>query len=139
MQKIYSTTMINKGGRSGKSYSPNHSFKLNIEDPGSKNLGTNPEELFAAGYSACFNSALDYVKKKNEINVESVIKVRASLYNHSDSLVPDVTLGVDIEGWIKDTSIIETQRMLEEAHQACPYSRAIRGNIPVTITAVEQI
>lgn len=61
------------------------------------------------------------------------------MYNHSDSLVPDVTLGVDIEGWIKDTSIIETQRMLEEAHQACPYSRAIRGNIPVTITAVEQI
>lgn len=56
--------MINKGGRSGKSYSPNQSFKLNIEDPGSKNLGTNPEELFAAGYSACFNSALDYVKKK---------------------------------------------------------------------------
>ena len=60
MKKIFSTKMINIGGRNGEVHSPDKSFNLDIVAPGRKVEGaTNPEQLFAAGYSACFNSALD--------------------------------------------------------------------------------
>lgn len=139
MKQVYTTTMINTGGRSGESHSPNHSFKVNIEEPGSKTDGTNPEQLFAAGYSACFNSALDYIKRVKNINDNSIIKVRVSLYNQSKESVPDVVLGVEIEGFIANLPLSKVQELLDEAHQVCPYSRATRGNILVTVQAVPEI
>ncbi|OIL29860.1 organic hydroperoxide resistance protein, partial [Oenococcus oeni] len=116
---------INTGGRSGESHSPNHSFELNIEQPGSKVSGTNPEELFAAGYSACFNSALDYIKKSDGINGSSTVKVRVSLYNQSQNEIPDVVLGVEIKGVIEGISLDKAQALLNKAHETCPYSRAV--------------
>ncbi|ABJ57684.1 Ohr family peroxiredoxin [Oenococcus oeni] len=139
MQKIYAATMINTGGRSGESHSPNHSFELNIEQPGSKVSGTNPEELFAAGYSACFNSALDYIKKSDGINGSSTVKVRVSLYNQSQNEIPDVVLGVEIKGVIEGISLDKAQALLNKAHETCPYSRAVKGNIEVSVEAVDQI
>lgn len=118
---------------------PNHSFNVNIEEPGSKTEGTNPEELFAAGYSACFNSALDYIKRAKNIRGNSIIKVRVSLYNQSKESVPDVVLGVEIEGFIANLPLSKVQELLDEAHQVCPYSRATRGNISVTVQAVPEI
>ena len=62
MKKIYSVKMTNTGGRAGEVFSDDHSLDLKIAAPGSKQAGaTNPEQLFAAGYSACFNSALELV------------------------------------------------------------------------------
>lgn len=134
MQKIFSTKMINTGGRNGEVHSPDHSFKLDIAAPGSKAVdATNPEQLFAAGYSACFNSALDYVKKSRNIDGESTIEVTVSLYNLSQGAVPDVVLGVDIVGHIDGVSFEEAKELLEMAHETCPYSRATKGNIEVTI------
>lgn len=117
MQKIFSTKMINTGGRNGEVHSPDNSFKLNI----------------AAGYSACFNSALDYVKKSRNVDGESTIEVTVSLYNLSQGAVPDVVLGVDIVGHIDGVSFEEAKELLEMAHETCPYSRATKGNIEVTI------
>ena len=134
MQKIFSTKMINTGGRNGEVHSPDSSFKLDIAAPGSKAVdATNPEQLFAAGYSACFNSALDYVKKSRNVDGESTIEVTVSLYNLSQGAVPDVVLGVDIVGHIDGVSFEEAKELLEMAHETCPYSRATKGNIEVTI------
>lgn len=134
MKKIFSTKMINTGGRNGEVHSPDKSFNLDIVAPGRKVEGaTNPEQLFAAGYSACFNSALDYVKKSRNVDGESTIEVTVSLYNLSQGAVPDVVLGVDIVGHIDGVSFEEAKELLEMAHETCPYSRATKGNIEVTI------
>ncbi len=65
MKKMYSTKMINTGGRSGEVHNPDHTFELNIAAPGKRvENATNPEQLFAAGFSACFNSALELIKQQ---------------------------------------------------------------------------
>lgn len=137
MKKIFSTKMINTGGRSGEVHSPDNQFKLNIVPPGRKEENaTNPEQLFAAGYSACFNSALDYVKQQAKVDGASTIEVSVSLYNLSQTDLPDVQLGVEIQGHIEDISLEKSQELLELAHQTCPYSRATKGNIDVSVNAI---
>ncbi|MGM0253882.1 MULTISPECIES: organic hydroperoxide resistance protein [unclassified Enterococcus] len=135
MKKMYSTKMINTGGRSGEVHSPDHSFELNIAAPGKRvEDATNPEQLFAAGFSACFNSALDLIKTKKNIDGASTISAQVSLYAESEM---SFVLGVEIEGSVEGLSIEETQELLEAAHKVCPYSKATAGNIEVTLTAVE--
>ena len=129
--------MINTGGRTGESHSADNSFQVSILPPGQKAAGaTNPEQLFAAGYSACFNSALDYVKQHAGVTGDSRIEAIVSLYNLSQTDLPDVQLGVELEGHIEGISLAESQALLEQAHQVCPYSRATQGNITVTIKAI---
>ncbi|WP_407855366.1 organic hydroperoxide resistance protein [Enterococcus hailinensis] len=135
MKKMYSTKIINTGGRSGEVHSPDHSFELNIAAPGKRvENATNPEQLFAAGYSACFNSALDLVKQNKGIEGAATVSAQVSLYAESES---SFVLGVEIEGSIEGLSVEETQELLEIAHTVCPYSKATAGNIEVTIKAVE--
>lgn len=137
MKKIYSTTMINTGGRTGEVHAPDNSLQFQIVQPGQKVEGaTNPEQLFAAGFSACFNSALSYVLSSHQVEAKSTVTATVSLYNISVSNVPDVTLGVELEGHIEGVSLEDAQQYLEEAHQVCPYSRATKGNIEVTVKAV---
>lgn len=135
MKKIYSTKMINTGGRSGEVHSPDHSFELNIAAPGRHvENATNPEQLFAAGFSACFNSALELIKNQKNIAGASTISVQVSLYSENEM---SFVLGVEIEGHVDGLSLEETQELLEAAHKVCPYSKATAGNIEVTLTAVE--
>lgn len=135
MKKMYSTKIINTGGRSGEVHSPDHSFELNIAAPGKRvENATNPEQLFSAGYSACFNSALDLVKQNKGIEGAATVSAQVSLYAESES---SFVLGVEIEGSIEGLSVEETQELLEIAHTVCPYSKATAGNIEVTIKAVE--
>lgn len=135
MKKMYSTKMINTGGRSGEVHSPDHSFELNIAAPGKRvKDAINPEQLFAAGFSACFNSALDLIKTQKNIDGASTISAQVSLYAESEM---SFVLGVEIEGSVEGLSIEETQELLEAAHKVCPYSKATAGNIEVTLTAVE--
>lgn len=137
MKKIYSTTMINTGGRSGEVHSPDHSLQLQIVQPGQAVPGaTNPEQLFAAGYSACFNSALSYVLSSHQVQAAATITATVSLYTLGSGPVPDVQLGVELEGHIEGLSLAEAQAYLEEAHTVCPYSRATKGNIEVSVKAV---
>lgn len=137
MKKIYTTKVINKGGRNGVSYTPDNSFRVKIVSPDKKVEGSsNPEQIFAAGYSACFNSALDFVKQSAGITGESIIEATVSLYNLSKSDLPDMKLGVEIEGHIEGINLEKTQELLDLAHKVCPYSRAINNNIDVTIKAI---
>ena len=137
MKKIYSTKMINTGGRSGEVHSPDRSLEMKIVPPGKRVAGaTNPEQLFAAGFAACFNSALDYVKQSQGVTGASTIETTVSLFNQSTSELPDVVLAVEIEGHIEGISLEQSQALLEIAHKTCPYSRATAGNIELTVKAI---
>ncbi|MCU7699803.1 Ohr family peroxiredoxin [Enterococcus gallinarum] len=133
---MYSTKMINTGGRSGEVHSPDHSFELSIAAPGKRvENTTNPEQLFAAGFSACFNSALELVKQRKGIDGASTVSAQVSLYAENES---SFVLGVEIEGFVEGLSLDETQELLEIAHTVCPYSKATAGNIEVTVKAVSE-
>ena len=128
--------MINTGGRSGEVHSPDHSLELTIAAPGKRvENATNPEQLFAAGFSSCFNSALDMVKQSKGIHGASTVSAQVSLYAESES---SFVLGVEIEGYIEGLSLDETQELLEIAHTVCPYSKATAGNIEMTVKAVSE-
>ncbi len=131
MAKLYSTTMINVGGREGHVEAPDGSMAMTITAPKpGKKEGTNPEQLFAAGYSSCFNSALELVKSEAKISNESTVKAKVSLYNEGPAdFHIDVELSVHIDGLADE----ETAKLAEKAHQVCPYSKATRGNIDVKL------
>lgn len=90
--------------------------------------------MFAAGFSACFNSALELIKNQKNIAGASTISAQVSLYAENEM---SFVLGVEIEGHVDGLSLEETQELLEAAHKVCPYSKATAGNIEVTLIAVE--
>lgn len=134
MKKLYSVKMTNTGGRAGAVLSEDHSLDLKVAAPGSNTANaTNPEQLFAAGYSACFNSAMELVLQRENIKADSTIAVTVSLYEKAPF---DYIVGAEIEGHIEGVSTEQTQELLQKAHEVCPYSKATRGNIEVTLKAV---
>lgn len=134
MKTLYTTTMINTGGRDGgRSQAADGSFSVAIQPPGSgTDAGaTNPEQLFAAGYSACFNSAIALVLK-NERKAYTRSQVTATVDLHedpADGFFISARLQVKIDDWPQ----AENQRIADLAHQVCPYSKAIRGNVTVAV------
>ncbi len=79
MKKIYETTIINTGGRAGEVHSPDKSFSYAVASPGVKKENTtNPEQLFAAAYSACFNGALELVMDQEKVEGKSTVTARVS-------------------------------------------------------------
>lgn len=133
MKKLYATTMVNTGGRTGEANAPDGSLSLKIAPPGSGSDATNPEQLFAAGYSSCFNSALALVLQRAHVKAESTVTAIVSLYEREAF---DYIIGVELEGHIEGVSAEQTQEFLEKAHEVCPYSKATRGNVEVTLKAV---
>ncbi|MDP8100819.1 organic hydroperoxide resistance protein [Phocoenobacter atlanticus] len=135
MKTLYSTTVTVTGGRNGNIKSDNGVLDLEVRMP--KALGgqnddfTNPEQLFAGGYAACFDSALNLVAQKSKVKIDSTITATVSiLANATGGFDLAVDLVADIQGVERETA----QQLLEKAHQVCPYSNATRGNIEVTIS-----
>jgi lipoyl-dependent peroxiredoxin len=93
---------------------------------------TNPEQLFAAGYAACFHNALRRIAAREHIAlVDSAITVDVGIGQHDQGgLGLSVTIEAELGGVDPETA----RDLLDQAHQLCPYSRATRGNIPVTLT-----
>lgn len=121
-------------GREGKATSPDGKINLNLSPPGSKGPGTNPEQLFGAGYSACFGGAIGLAASLAKIPLKSSdIKVTATVnLNKDDSgFFIDVTLNAELNGI--DQAQAET--LVAKAHTICPYSKATRGNIDVKLLA----
>ena len=126
--------MTNTGGRSGNVSSPDHSLDLKIAAPGPQAAGaTNPEQLFAAGFASCFNSALEVAILQEKLRAKSTVSAIVSLYE-GDKL--DFKIGVEIEGHIEGVSKEKTEELLKKAHTICPYSKATKGNIEVVLRAV---
>ncbi|MCT4341015.1 organic hydroperoxide resistance protein [Enterococcus durans] len=133
MKKLYETAMINHGGREGEVEAPNGSMHMKITPPGIHADGTNPEQLFAAGYASCFNGALQHMIKEANLTVDSTVKARVSLYTFDEG---GYKIGVVLEVHVEDVSEEEAMKLAEQAHDYCPYSKATKGNIDVEVTVV---
>jgi len=124
------------GGRDGRVVVPDAGLELAVTTPkglgGPGGPGTNPEQLFAAGYSACFLSALKVVagREKVALPAEASVSGQVGIGMTGAAFGLEVDLSVSLPG--VDPAL--AQRLLEAAHQVCPYSNATRGNIDVRIT-----
>jgi osmotically inducible protein OsmC len=131
---MYTSTASAKGGRSGHVTSDDGTVDLDLGKPGSKsNPKANPETLFAAGYAACFQGALQNRAATQDIDTsDSTVTAAVSLGKTESGVGLAVELQVAIPGVDKDKAL----ELIELAHQFCPYSVATRGNIEVTLTVV---
>ena len=140
-ESIYSTTIISNGGRDGRVFSPDNTFVQNLATPeemgGQGGNDTNPEQLFAAGYSACFNSALSLILSRNKVN-DANPEVEITIELVKDSTDNGFKLAADIQVTLENVSQEEADQYVEQAHQFCPYSKATRGNIDVSLKAIAQ-
>lgn len=135
MKTLYKTTVTATGGRDGHIKSDNGILELDVRMP--KALGgqtddfANPEMLFAAGYAACFDSALNLIiKKAKSAAGETTVKATAGIGQiENGGFGLEVELDVNVPG----ISLEEAQYLVEQAHQICPYSNATRNNIEVTL------
>lgn len=137
MKILYSTQATSTGGREGKSSTADGVLAVTLSTPkelgGGGGPGTNPEQLFAAGYSACFLGALKSVAGKAKVTIpaESSVTGQVGIGNRDDGegFGLDVTLTIKVPG--ADRTIIED--LVQKAHIMCPYSNAIRGNVGVRL------
>ncbi|MXV38445.1 Ohr family peroxiredoxin [Flavobacteriaceae bacterium Ap0902] len=135
MKPLYTAKATTQGGRSGHVKSDDNVIDMQLSVPsdmgGEGGAHTNPEQLFAAGYSACFGSALDLVISKEKVNVESTaITSEVTIGKGDDN---GFELVVKMIGEIKGVEKEKAKELMEKAHQVCPYSKATRGNIDVTL------
>ncbi len=128
---LYSTSATATGGRVGRVQSADGVLDLELRRPGSKsNPAANPETLFAAGYAACFGSALTSAAKERDVDVSnSSVTAAVSLGKTDTGVGLAVTLTAHLPGVDPDIA----QQLLDAAHHGCPYSKATRGNIEVTV------
>ncbi|WP_079477134.1 organic hydroperoxide resistance protein [Halobacillus salinus] len=121
-----------QGGRDGHVKSDDGLIDLNLTTPGQgSEKGSNPEQLFAAGYSACFDGALNLVASNHKKDIDSEITADVSLMK--DETDNGFKVGVVLNVRLKGISQEEAESLVEEAHQVCPYSKATRGNIDVEL------
>ncbi|UTR08619.1 organic hydroperoxide resistance protein [Evansella sp. LMS18] len=134
MEKVLTSRATAQGGREGHVKSDDSMIDLELTMPGSGSSkeGTNPEQLFAAGYAACYDGALNLMAKKSKKEIESETTAEVSLLKdpEDDGFKIAVELIVEIKGVSQD----EAKELTDKAHEFCPYSKATRGNIEVNIT-----
>jgi Ohr subfamily peroxiredoxin len=130
----YTTTATTKGGREGRAVLDNGGLALAMAFPkemGGNGEGHNPEQLFALGYSSCFGQAILAIGKKHGVDGAAArVTCAVTIDKDATSFALAVALTVSIPGVDK----AKVQEITEEAHKICPYSKATRGNVPVTLT-----
>ncbi|MHA7627702.1 organic hydroperoxide resistance protein [Corallococcus sp. M7] len=139
---LYSTTAVTHGGRNGKlllDNSPLNGLELAMPKQlggSGKETATNPEQLFAAGFSSCFESALRLVAGKAGKKLDEKAGVKATV---TIGKTPEGGFGLAVEltGILPGIPREEAQKLMEAAHQVCPYSNATRGNIEVKVSVAE--
>jgi len=134
MQALYTAEALSTGaGRNGHVRSTDGRVDLDLATPkemGGSGQGTNPEQLFAAGYAGCFHSALQMVARASKADVtDSSVGARVSIGKQGEGFGLAVTLEVVLPN-LEET---EARALMEKAHQVCPYSNATRGNVEVTL------
>ena len=133
---LYTAQTRTTGGRDGAGRSSDGALDVTLSPPGSGKPGTNPEQLFGVGYSACFMGAMQIVGAAQKIRLpaDTAVDACVSLGRTENDTVYGlaVTLSVSLPGLDR----AQAQRLVDGAHQACPYSHATRGNIDVTIRLV---
>ena len=135
MKTLYTTTVKTVGGRSGKITSSDNILNLDLSKPkemGGDGSATNPEQLFAGGYSACFCSAVHHIAEgkgvsfqETDVEVEAIVDLNAV----DDGFDLGVILNLSVHG----VDEAKANEIVSAAHKLCPYSRALKGNVDVKI------
>jgi lipoyl-dependent peroxiredoxin len=131
---LYTAKTHTTGGRDGASRSSDGRLEVKLSTPGKATTGTNPEQLFAAGWSACFLSALELVagKRKVALPASRAIDAEVDLGTNEGGFVLRARLNVSLPGVDHEVA----KALVDAAEQTCPYSKAIHGNIDVEINVV---
>ena len=135
---LYRASAKATGGRDGRAVSSDNALDVKLSTPkelgGAGGDGTNPEQLFAAGYSACFLGAMKFVAARDKLKISPDVSVQGSV---GIGPIPsgfgiEVTLQISLPGVPEE----EARTLVERAHTVCPYSNATRGNIDVNLQLV---
>jgi lipoyl-dependent peroxiredoxin len=131
---LYTGKTHTTGGRDGASRSSDGRLDVKLSSPGSAGSGTNPEQLFAAGWSACFEGAIGLAAQKMKVTVpdNAAIDAEVDLVLSEGAYFLQARLNVSLPGLDRETA----EALADAAHQTCPYSKATRGNIDVVINLV---
>ncbi|RGP54544.1 organic hydroperoxide resistance protein [Pseudomonas abyssi] len=138
-QVVYRASAEATGGRDGRAISSDGVLDIELTTPkelgGASGQGTNPEQLFAAGYSACFIGAMKFVAGRDKLPMPADASVEGvvGIGQIPQGFGIEVELRVSLPGMDDE----QAEQLIERAHQVCPYSNATRGNIDVTLTRVE--
>ncbi|MFE1753497.1 organic hydroperoxide resistance protein [Streptomyces anandii] len=134
MDALYTAVATATHGRDGRAYTNDGKLDVQLAPPvelGGNDQGTNPEQLFAAGYAACFASALALVGRKAKVDVsDAAVTGEVGLGKQGEGFALSVTLRVELPDTVDEAT---GRKLVEQAHQVCPYSNATRGNIPVEL------
>ena len=140
-KSVYTAHATSTGGRAGSTKSDDGRIALTLSTPkelgGDGGAGTNPEQLFASGYSACFIGAMKAVAAKQKISLPAEVSIKANVSIGPMTGKPGafgiaVAMAISVPGMDKTAA----QALVTAAHEVCPYSNATRGNIEVTLTVV---
>lgn len=133
MSKVYEAVVTSKGGREGHIKSSDGILDLDVSLPksmGGNEKHTNPEQLFAAGYAACYENALIHIGKAKKLDTSnSQVTAKVGLIMGDNGVDLTAHLYVTLPNLEKEVA----QNLIEEAHKTCPYSKATKGNIDVKI------
>jgi Ohr subfamily peroxiredoxin len=130
----YTAKTHTTGGRDGASRSSDGRLDIKLSSPGSARIGTNPEQLFAAGWSACFEGAMGLAARKMKVTLPADLAIDAEvdLGTTGDAYFIGARLDVSLPGMDREVA----QAVVDAAHQTCPYSKATRGNIDAVVRLV---
>lgn len=135
MKRLYKAAVTASGGREGHVKSEDGILDMDVSMP--KGLGgkgekkTNPEQLFGAAYAACYGSALQGVAEKHKVDLGDFNVTATVGIGKTDE--GDLQLSVILDSWIPGVDVETGEKLVNEAHEICPYSRATRDNIDVTL------
>ena|SRR5580698_4773889 len=132
---LYTAKAHTTGGRDGASRTSDGRLDVKLSSPGLPGNGTNPEQLFAVGWSACFLSAMRIVagKMKVRLPADAAVDAEVDLGTAGNDYFLQARLNVSLPGIEREVA----QALVDGAHQACPYSKAVRGNIDVVTNLVQ--
>ncbi len=134
MKSLYSTTSTITGGRVGKATLSDSDLEISMAPPGGNKQGSNPEQLLAIGYGACFDSALGVVKKMEQASFGATTHTTVDLLQ-GDEHEYKLAIKIHVVAHSTDLSAEEFQSLVEKAHEVCPYSKATRNNIDIEVTS----
>lgn len=134
MDALYTAVATATHGRDGRAVSNDGKIDLKLAPPvelGGNGEGTNPEQLFAAGYAACFGSALGLVGRQAKVDVsDAAVTAEVGIGKQGEGFGLKVTLRIELPDALDEAT---GSKLVEAAHQVCPYSNATRGNIDVDL------
>ena len=132
---LYTAKVRTTGGRDGAARSDDGRLDITLSPPGHAGTGTNPEQLFAAGWSACFLGAMGIAANKMKVALpaDRAVNAEVDLGTSGGAFLLQARLNVSLPGLDRDIA----QTLVNAAHQTCPYSKATRGNIDVVTNLIQ--